>query len=150
MVTRESTDESPLGDDSALLIAALNHSSAWYEKRIDRGLQVMNYFVVAGAVLTTAYVSAISGKYYALAVVVSLFGTALAVLAFLIGQRQRNYAAEVESTLAEIQGRVADRLNIDSFRIIQLTARRQEYSVRIAFGLAILFSMGAGVYAAVH
>jgi hypothetical protein len=120
VVIRKSTDKSPAGDDTALLIAALNHSTAWYEMRIDRGLQVINYFVVAGAVLATAYVSAISGKHYAIAVAVSLSGTALTALAFLIGLRQRHYAAEVEPALAELQGRVADRLNINSFRIVQL------------------------------
>jgi hypothetical protein len=151
VAVHESTDEHPSGDDTTLLIAALNHSTAWYETRIDRGLQVINYFVVAGAVLATAYVSAISGKHYAVAVVVSLSGTALATLAFLIGLRQRHYAAEVEPALAEIQGRVADRLRIDSFRIVQLgRVVRRELSVRIAFALAILLSLGSALYALIH
>ena len=42
-------------DDTALLIAALNHMRAWHEARIDRGLPVIDYFVVAGAVLITAH-----------------------------------------------------------------------------------------------
>lgn len=151
MAVRKSTDEHPSGDDTALLIAALNHSTAWYETRIDRGLQVINYFVVAGAVLATAYVSAISGRHYAIAVAVSLSGTALAALAFLIGLRQRHYAAEVEPALAELQDRVADRLNIDSLRIVRLgTMMHRELSVRIAFGLAILLSLGSALYALVH
>lgn len=145
----ESADKAQAGDDTALLIAALNHSTGWYEARIDRGLQVMNYFVVAGAVLATAYVSAISGKHYAIAVVVSLSGTALTALAFLIGRSQRHRAAEAEPALAELQSRVAERLDIGSFKVIQPTMHR-ESTVRIAFGLGILLGLASAVYALVH
>ena len=151
MAVRKSADKDQSGDDTALLIAALSHSTGWYEARIDRGLEVVNYFVVAGAVLATAYVSAISGKHYAIAVVISLSGTALAALAFLIGRRQRHRAAEAEPALAELQARVAKRLDIDSFRVVQLgSAKRREAAVRIAFGLAILLSLGSVIYALVH
>lgn len=149
MAVRKSADKVESGDDTALLIAALSHSTGWYEARIDRGLQVMNYFVVAAAVLATAYVTAISGKHYAIAVVVSLSGTALAALAFLIGRSQRARAAEAEPALAELQRRVAERLDIDSFRVIQPTPHR-DAGVRIAFVLAILLSIGFAMYALVH
>jgi hypothetical protein len=151
VAVRQSADEHPSRDDTALLIAALNHCTGWFEARVDRGLQVINYFVVAGAVLATAYVSAISGKHYAIAVVVSLAGTALAALAFIIGLRERRYAAEVQPALAELQGRIADRLNIDSLRIIPpRPGTRGTPQVRIAFGLAIVLSLGAALYALVH
>jgi hypothetical protein len=145
----KSADKAQSADDTALLIAALSHSTGWYEARIDRGLQVMNYFVVAGAVLATAYVSAISGKHYAIAVVVSLSGTALGALAFLIGRSQRHRAAEAEPALAELQSRIAERLDIGSFKVIQPRPHR-ESSVRIAFALAILLSLGSAMYALVH
>jgi hypothetical protein len=151
VAVRKSADEHPSWDDTALLIAALNHCTGWFEARVDRGLQVINYFVVAGAVLATAYVSAISGKHYAIAVVVSLAGTALAALAFTIGLRERRYAAEVQPALAELQGRIADRLNIGSLRIIPpRPGTRGTPQVRIAFGLAIVLSLGAALYALVH
>lgn len=146
---RKSVDEHPVGDDTALLIAALSHSLGWYEARIDRGLQVINYFIVASAVLATAYVSAISGKHYAVAVVITLSGTALTALAFVVGRRQRGYAAE--PALAELQGRVAERLKIASFCVAQPQGRiRRDLSVRIAFGLAIAFSIGSWLYAIIH
>jgi hypothetical protein len=145
----KSAGKAQSGDDTALLIAALSHSTGWYEARIDRGLQVMNYFVVAAAVLATAYVSAIGGKHYAIAVVVSLSGSALAALTFLIGRSQRARAAEAEPALAELQRRVAERLDIASFRVIQPTPHRDS-GVRIAFGLAILLGLGSAMYALVH
>lgn len=148
---RKSVDEHPVGDDTALLIAALSHSLGWYEARIDRGLQVINYFIVASAVLVTAYVSAISGKHYAVAVVIALSGAALAALVFVVGRRQRGYAAEAEPALAELQGRVADRLKIASFCIAQPQGRiRRDLSVRIAFGLAAALSIGSLLYAIIH
>jgi hypothetical protein len=149
VAVRKSADKPQSGDDTALLIAALTHSTGWYEARIDRGLQVMNYFVVAAAVLATAYVSAISGRHYYIALVVSLSATALAALAFLIGRSQRARAAEAEAALAELQRRVAERLDIESFRVIQPTPHRDS-GVRIAFGMAILLSLGSAIYALVH
>ena len=96
-------DEHPPGDDAALLIAALNHSWAWYDARTNRGLQVVNYFLVAIAVLATAYVSALNGKHYAIAAVIALSGAALTGLTFMTGYRQRRTAAAGELALAELQ-----------------------------------------------
>lgn len=79
-------------DDTALLIVALNHVMAWHEARIDRGVQVINYFVVAGAVLITAYAGALNGKHYGIAVVVALSGMALAIFAFITVRQQRRGA----------------------------------------------------------
>jgi hypothetical protein len=59
-------------DETALLIAALNHSSASFDARISRGLQVVNYYLVAVAVLANAYVSALNAKLYAVVAVIGL------------------------------------------------------------------------------
>jgi hypothetical protein len=88
MTVGEPPDERPSEDDPELLIAALNHAWAWYDAQISRGLQVVNYFLVASAVLATAYVSAITGKHYPLAAVVALAGLGLTVVTFLIELRE--------------------------------------------------------------
>jgi hypothetical protein len=149
----ESPDEHPPGDDTALLIAALNHSWAWYDAGYNRGLQVINYFLVAIAVLATAYVSAINGKHYAIAVAIALSGAVLTVAAFMVGQRQRRRAAVGEVALAALQDRVADRLKIDSLRMVRSEigrATRFFLPVRFAFGLALLLSIGSVLYALIH
>ena len=112
-------------DDTALLIVALNHVMAWHEARIDRGVQVINYFVVAGAVLITAYAGALNGKHYGIAVVVALSGMALAIFAFITVRQQRRGAGDAEPAIGELQKRVASKLDVPSFRIYEPEAGGQ-------------------------
>jgi hypothetical protein len=148
----EAPDERPAADDTALLIAALNHAWDWYDARTNRGLQVINYFLVAIAVLATAYVSAINGKHYAIAAAIASSGAVLTAVTFLIGYRQRRWAAVGELALAELQNRVADRLMIDSLRMVVSEAGKvpNYFPVRLAFALALLLSIGFVLYALIH
>jgi hypothetical protein len=145
-------DESPPGDDTALLVAALNHAWSWYDARISRGLQVVNYFLVAVAILANAYVFAINGKQYVVAGLLGLSGAVAAALAFAVGYQQMRLANVGEVALAELQDRVAGRLGVDSVRMAEplpVTALRYVPSW-VAFGLAGLLGIGAALYALVQ
>lgn len=156
MTTSEPLGEQPPEDDTALLIAALNHAWAWDDARVNRGLQVVNYFLVASAVLATAYVGAINGKHYPIAAVIALSETALAAVTYTIGSRERRMASAAQRPLAELQARIADRLMISAFRIggPAGAAAGSWFSIRLyvrtMFGLVVLLSVGAALYAMIH
>jgi len=155
MTVSKPPSEQPPQDDTALLIAALNHIWAWYDAQISRGLQMLNYFFVASAVLVTAYVSAIDGKHYSAGAAVALVGIGLTAVTCLIGFRQGIQVAFAGPVLGELQGRVGNRLGVD----LTGTAATQTRTIRIAqspflviiaFALAFLVNLTALLYALIH
>ena len=147
-----SPDEHQPEEDTALLIAALNHAWAWYDAQMNRGLQVVNYFFVAGAVLATAYVSAINGKHYAIATVLALAGIALTTMTFFIGLLVRQSAYPAGPALDELRQRVFGRLKIESVYEIRVppAVRLARLATPIAVALALLLNVAALLYAVIH
>jgi hypothetical protein len=152
MTISEPPGEHPPGDDTALLTAALNHAWAWYDAQISRNLQVINYSLVAGAILATAYVSAINGKHYPLAAVVAVAGTGVTVVTSLMVFRQTLEVDSAEPVLAELQDRVVG-------TSLARTTGTEHWIVRaalgpvpamIALGVALPVDIGALVYAVIR
>ena len=151
MTASETSGEQPPGDDTALLTTALSHSWAWYEVRSSRAFQVLNYYLVAGAILFTAYTSAINGKHNGVAAVIAVAGLGITGLTGTAALREANAAALAEPALEELQNRIANRLNIDPIRMTTSQAgqmHRRAAAVVTTFGLAALFNIAALVYAA--
>jgi hypothetical protein len=150
MTTSEPPGDQPPGDDTALLIAALDHCWAWYDEHVKRIFQITNYYIVATAILITAYASAIKDKQYGFAVVVTVAGLVLTAIVSASGLSAVRTGGLAEPGLAEMQERVGGRLRTDSMRIarLQVGLRLRLAATTAMFGLAALLDISALVYAA--
>lgn len=152
MTVGESPDEHAPQDDTALLAAALNYVWARYDGRTQRAFQMLNFYLVASAVLFTAYASAINGKHYGIAAAVALAGLGLTALAIAAMLHELNAATLAEPALAELQDRIIGRLRVESIRMAsrQTGVRGRRVAVVSAFSLATLLNISALLYALFH
>jgi hypothetical protein len=110
----------PQKDDQETLAMALDHVWRWYELRHGQGIQVINFFMLAVAVLSAGYVSALNAKLYAAAGAVGLLGMIVSVVVFLVSRRLRDVGKIAEEPIAALQDRLATTLNVDSLRMMSL------------------------------
>jgi len=155
VTVRESPDEHAPKDDTALLTTALDHSWTWYDGRMQRAFQMVNYYLVATAIILTAYTrytSAINGKHYGVAAALALAGLGLTALALAAVLQEVNAASLAVPALTELQDRLADRLSINSIRMgeFQAGVRQRRVAVLTTFGFAALLNLSALLYALIH
>jgi hypothetical protein len=138
-------------EDTALFIAALNHVWTMYDTRTDRAYQLLNYYLVASAIVATAYASAINGKQYGLAAVFSVAGIGLSALAFAVGLRVMRTVDDAEPALITLQCQIASKLDIDSIRIVKAGYQRRTMTIGFpAAALIALLGIGTLLYALIH
>jgi hypothetical protein len=146
-------DRQPSEDGTALLTAALNHYWARYDGRRNRGFQVLNYYLVAAAILFTAYTSAINGRHYDLASALAAAGLGLTAITAMTVFYEVSAADRARPVVAVLQNRMADRLGLDPRELttFQAGTRGQRRIANVlTFALATLLNIGALVYALVH
>src|SRR5262249_44618098 len=137
---------------TVLHTASLDHTWTWYYGRPQLAFQFFNYYLVATAIILTAYTSAINGKHYGVAAALAFAGLGLTALALAATLHEANAAALALPALTELQDRVADRLSINSVRMARFQAgiqqRRAAYV--ITFGFAAVLNMSALLSALIH
>ncbi len=136
------------------LAMALEHVTKWREFYTTSGLQVLYFFLVAAALLSTAYVSALNGRLHFIAGVIALGGVALSATAYLVGRRQRDVARLADPPMAELESRLASIVRVDSLRMSQPAeeSRRQWWRnatvmASVMFPMAAAVSVAAALYA---
>lgn len=149
MAVSEPPGEQLPEDDTALLIAALNHYWTLHDGRFNRAFQILNYYLVATAILFAAYTSAISGKHYGIAAALALAGLGLTAITTAAGVSELKAAAQAEPVLTELQKRMADGLGIDpdSMVIFRVGMPRGRVALPVTFGLVTLLDISALLYA---
>jgi hypothetical protein len=152
MTTSEPPGEQAPEDDTALLTTALNHYWAWYDGRYNRALQLSNFYLVATALLLTAYTSAINGKHYGVAAAIAIAGLGVTATSAAAVHVEGNAGARAGPGLKELQNRIAGRLRIDPIRMITGQAGRthRRMAVAVTFGFVSLIDIGALLYALIH
>jgi hypothetical protein len=141
---------------NVLLIAALDHAWRWHDLRISCGLQILNFYLLAIAVLITAYVSALNARNYTVSVAVALAGAAVTASTYMVGVRQDHVARLALTPIQELEGHLANGLDIDSLRLVEqyrVRRRLSTYAVRAVahflYPVAIVICVLAAIYAAI-
>lgn len=134
------------------LTVALDHAWRWFELRMNSALQIVNYYLIAAALTSAAYVSALNARRYVIAGIIAIIVSGVSVGAYSGGYRQRRIAQLAVAPIREIEGRLADLLDIDSLRMVQ----RFEASPRpwfpflqahIMYPVGVIVGVAAAVYA---
>jgi hypothetical protein len=105
--------------DAETMSTAVSHAWSWFEVHAVQRQNYVNFFLVAIGLLSAAYVGALTGKLPYLAAAIGALGAFVALSFFSIDLRNRELIHAGERPLKELQGRLADKLALDSLRILE-------------------------------
>lgn len=140
-------------DEFRALSLLLEHFWKNFEFRLNRALQILNYFIITLAIISAAYVSALSYRLHLVAIVIALMGALVSISAFLAGRHQVQLAARSLPPLQEARNKIAEFANMTSHDSRAYTStdwlgRVSNRHIAIAiFCLAGIVWLGAAIYA---
>ena len=140
-------------NDLAFLTTALNHAWAWFEVHAVQRQNFVNFFLIAVAFLSAAYVGALSGNLNGVAAAVCVVGVGISVAFFLLDLRNRELTRAGERPVRELEARLADAVGVASLRILEGIDRprhawiSQGKIIRAIHSAAMICFIVAGCYA---
>jgi hypothetical protein len=139
-----------------LLTTALDHAWRWYDLRINSGLQILNFYLLAMTVLTAAYVSALNARNHVISVAVAFAGAAVSASSYTVGVRQDHVARMALPPIQEAENHLAEALGINSLRLVEHYRKERKlstYASRVVahfvYPAIIAVCVVAAIYAAV-
>jgi exosortase/archaeosortase len=82
---------------------ALSHAWAWFSQHANQRMQALNYYLVAMAFLTAAYVNAMSGRHWPMAAAVAAVGIVVSLAFNQLDTRTRALVQAAEPSLEALQ-----------------------------------------------
>jgi hypothetical protein len=104
-----------LGDNKL----AFDYAWGWFSLHAEQRMQAVNFFLIAIAFLAASYVSAIVGKYPALAAGIGVVGAFSSFIFYRIERRIRGLIKAAEAALRPIEREMAARSGIEEFKIVE-------------------------------
>lgn len=98
---------------------ALEHSWNWFALHAGQRMQCVNFFLVAVAFLIAAFVTALTGKHYALAVTVGLLGAWISWWFHRLELRTKELVKAGETAMRHSQQRLAAESRIEELEILK-------------------------------
>jgi hypothetical protein len=135
-----------------LLITALDHAWRWFDLRMTGALQIVNYYLVAAALTSAAYVSALNARNYVVAGTIAIIASSVSLVAYSAGQRQRDIAQFAVDPIREIEDRLAGALSIDSLRMVEHSGHTPRplfpyLTAHVLYPVGVIIGVAAAIYA---
>jgi hypothetical protein len=140
-------------DELTLLTTALDHAWSRFSFRISSALQILNYYLVAAAILSAAYVGALTQGLHIVAGFIGIAGSIVSFAAFLGGYGQIVNARRAVPQLRDLEIRLAALVGTPdvwqdlSGHILPWTRRMRPGNIAaVMFAVAFIGGLAAAVY----
>ena len=104
--------------DSDAEKTALEHAWAWFSLHATQRLQSVNFFLIAVAFLSAAFVTAVKEQMYVLAGGIAILGACVSYFFYRMERRIRSLLHAAEDAMAPLQERLATALNMQALRMV--------------------------------
>jgi hypothetical protein len=140
--------------DNEQLKIALEHAWNWFSLHANQRLQSVNFFLVATAFLSAAFVTAAKEDMYDLAAGVAVLAVLISFYFYRMERRIRTLLHAAEGVLEPLESKLAESLQVDALRIVAKVEderpgewkyskvfRYLYLSTSVAFGVGLLYAI---------